>query len=93
MYAVFRFDVPVDDAAFAEAAVPALEALRATTGCLSASLVRAVEDRSTWLLIARWEGVGAYRRALGSYDVKLRAQPFLIRARPEESSYEVIDGG
>ena len=91
MYAVFRFDVPADDASFTAAAAPALDALRASSGCLSAALVRAAEDPAQWLLIAEWEGVGAYRRALGSYDVKLYAHPFLVRARPDESAFEVME--
>ena len=91
MYAVFRFDVPADDASFVQAAAPALDALRASTGCVSAALVRAVEEPALWLLVAEWEGVGAYRRAMGSYDVKLYAHPFLVRARPDESAFEVIE--
>ncbi|MDQ1703488.1 MAG: hypothetical protein QOF57_2740 [Frankiaceae bacterium] len=91
MYAIFRFDVPVDDASFTQAAAPALDALRASTGCLSVALVRSVEDRAQWVLVAEWEGVGAYRRALGSYDVRLHAHPFLARARSDESAFEVIE--
>jgi len=91
MYAIFRFDVPDDVESFTQAAAPALDALRASTGCLSAALVRAVEDPAQWLLVAEWEGVGTYRRALGSYDVKLYAHPFLARARGDESAFEVIE--
>src|SRR4051794_29391247 len=93
MYAVFRFDVPpADEPAFRAAAAPALAALRATLGCRSVELVRAVDDRDNWLLVGRWDGVGAYRRALSGFDVKMHAHPFLARARQEESSYEVVDG-
>jgi hypothetical protein len=34
--------------------------------------------------------VGAYRRALGAYDVKLRATPLLAQALPEASAYESL---
>ncbi len=91
MFAIFRFDIGADPDGFTQAAAPALDALRASTGCLSAALVRAVEDPAQWLLVAEWEGVGAYRRALGSYDVKLSAHPFLARAHPDESAFEVIE--
>ena len=41
----------------------------------------------------RWENVGAYRRALSSYDVKLQAVPLLSRAVDEPSAYEVVEPG
>ena len=40
-----------------------------------------------------WEGPGAYRRALSSYDVKLRAVPVLGRALDEPGAYEVVEPG
>ena len=41
----------------------------------------------------RWEHVGAYRRALSAYDVKLHAVPLLSRALDEPSAYEVVEPG
>ena len=38
-----------------------------------------------------WENVGAYRRALSSYDVKLRAVALLGRAIEEPSAFEVVE--
>ena len=40
-----------------------------------------------------WENVGAYRRALSSYDVKLHAVPLLGRAIDEPSAFEVVEPG
>ena len=40
-----------------------------------------------------WEDVGAYRRALSSYDVKVTAVPLLSRAVDEPSAYEVVRPG
>ena len=37
--------------------------------------------------------MGAYRRALSSYDVKLHAVPTLSRALDEPSAYEVVEPG
>ncbi len=40
-----------------------------------------------------WEHVGAYRRALSAYDVKLHAVPLLGRALDEPSAYELVEPG
>ncbi len=52
---------------------------------------RNVDDPELWVLATRWEHVGAYRRALSSYDVKLHAVPLLSRALDEPSAYEVVE--
>ena len=48
------------------------------------------------MLTTEWEGVGAYRRSLSAYDVKVDAAPLLARGRDEPSAFEVLlsdDGG
>ncbi len=45
---------------------------------------------SLWLIVTEWESVGAYRRALGAYDVRVAATPLLSRARNEPSAYEEL---
>ena len=45
------------------------------------------------MLVTTWEHVGAYRRALSSYDVKLHAVPLLSRAIDEPSAYEAGRAG
>ena len=45
------------------------------------------------MLATTWEHVGAYRRALSAYDVKLHAVPLLSRALDEPSAYEVVEPG
>jgi hypothetical protein len=42
------------------------------------------------VLSTEWEGVGAYRRALSSYDVKMTAPEALAHAVQEPSAYEVL---
>ena len=91
---VTRFVVqPEDEAAFRAQATAALAALRERPGHVAGRVARATDDATAWLLLTEWESVGAYRRALGGYDVKLHATPLLARAVAEPSAYEVLDDG
>ena len=54
---------------------------------------RNLDDPTLWVLTTRWEHVGAYRRALSAYEVKLQAVPLLSRAVDEPSAYEVVEPG
>ncbi len=45
------------------------------------------------MLTTQWEHVGAYRRALSAYEVKLHAVPLLSRAIDEPSAFEVVEPG
>jgi quinol monooxygenase YgiN len=88
---VTRYVVPEEDAtAFADQARPALDALRARPGCRSAVLGRAADDARLWTLTTRWDSVGSYRRALGSFEVKLHAVPLMYRAVDEPTAFEEI---
>ena len=54
--------------------------------------------RQPGLLITEWESVGAYRRGLGGYEVKLAATPLLAQALDQPSAFEALlridaDGG
>ena len=69
-----------------------LDALRARPGFVTGAVGRAVDDPTLWVLETRWTSVGAYRRALSSYDVKVTAVPLLSAAVDEPSAYEVIVG-
>jgi quinol monooxygenase YgiN len=91
---VSRFRVPVEDGESFRADVQqALEALADRPGHLNGTVGRNVDDPELWVLSTRWEHVGAYRRALSAYDVKLRAVPLLSRALDEPSAYEVVEPG
>jgi hypothetical protein len=87
----FRYDQDLANQATAD-----LETCRhwlgACPGYLTGTVGRAVDDPSLWVLTTRWENVGAYRRALASYDVKLHAVPLIGHALDEPSAYEVIAG-
>jgi quinol monooxygenase YgiN len=79
----------------AEAFRADLERARATlAGCagyVGDRIGRNIDDPELWVLVTTWEGPGAYRRALSSYDVKLHAVPVLGRAVDEPGAYEVVD--
>lgn len=91
MIVVTRFDVPEGDAAsFLPQAQAALAAFAARPGFVRGRIGRSADDPSAWVLTTEWEGVGAYRRSLSSYDVKVDAAPLLGRGRDEPSAFEVL---
>jgi hypothetical protein len=75
---------------FASRAQDALAALSVRPGFVRGSLGRSLDDEDAWLLITEWENVGSYRRALGNYDVKLRATPLLGEALDMPSAFEPL---
>lgn len=84
-----RFRVPEPEGeAFRADLQKAHDALAERPGFLGGTLGRNVDDPELWVLTTTWEHVGAYRRALSAYDVKLHAVPTLGRALDEPSAYE-----
>jgi hypothetical protein len=51
-----------------------------------------MDDPEIWVLVTSWEHVGAYRRALSSYDIKMHVVPLLSYAIDEPSAFEVLVG-
>jgi quinol monooxygenase YgiN len=90
MLVVLRFAVDDAEEDFVRSGQEALEVLAARPGYLRGQLARAYDDPTVWCLHTEWDSVGSYRRALGNYDVKLRATQLLSRARPEESAFEPL---
>jgi quinol monooxygenase YgiN len=91
---VSRFRAPVEDGETFRADLDAAHAvLAACAGYVDGRLGRNLDDPTLWVLTTQWENVGAYRRALSSYDVKLNAVPLLSRALDEPSAYEVVEPG
>jgi len=89
MLVVTRYVVPDQESAeFHDLARVALGALSACTGCLGARVGRSVDDPTLWTLTTTWASIGAYRRALSSYDVKLHAVPLMYRAVDEPTAFE-----
>jgi Antibiotic biosynthesis monooxygenase len=71
----------------------ALEILASKPGHVGGEVGRNVDDPSLWVLTTRWENVGSYRRALGSYEGKMHIQPLMVHAVDEPSAYEVVEEG
>jgi len=89
MLAVTRHRPP-DVAAFVIEAGSAIAVLADRPGCLSAKVVRAIDDADLVLVVTEWQDVGSYRRALSSFDVKVRAVPLLATAADEPSAFETV---
>lgn len=94
MLVVNRFSVPEDEAEAFRADLEAAHAvLAARPGFVAGTVGRNLDEPTLWVLTTRWEHVGAYRRALSSYDVKMGAVRLLARAVDEASAYEVVEPG
>jgi heme oxygenase (mycobilin-producing) len=88
---VTRFDVPEgESAAFLPRAQAALAAFAARPGYVRGRIGRAADDPTLWVLTTEWTGVGAYRRSLSAYDVKVDAAPLLSLGRDEPSAFELL---
>jgi hypothetical protein len=89
MLVVTRYSVPSAEAdEFRAQCRAALEALVSCTGCTGGWAGPALDEPSLWALATTWASVGAYRRALSSYQVKLVAVPLMYRAVDEPSAFE-----
>ncbi|MBK5308238.1 MAG: antibiotic biosynthesis monooxygenase [Frankiaceae bacterium] len=91
MLVVTRFEVPeAESEEFLAQAQRALAAFAARAGYIQGRIGRAADDPTAWVLTTEWAGVGAYRRSLSSYDVKVEAAPLLARGRDEASAFELL---
>jgi heme oxygenase (mycobilin-producing) len=91
MLVLNRFVVPLETQdGFVARAHAALAALADRPGYLTGRLTRALDDPVHWTLVTEWESVGAYRRALGGFDVKVHATPLLSESIDEPSAFETL---
>ncbi len=91
MLVINRFVVSDEDVTeFRERAAAALAVLAVRPGYVAGSLGRAFDDPTYWVLSTEWASVGAYRRALGAFDVKVHATPLLSQSVDEPSAYEIL---
>jgi heme oxygenase (mycobilin-producing) len=67
-------------------------AFEARPGHVRSTLARALEDPTRWVLVSEWTGVGAWRRALSAYDVRIEVMPLMALAENEPAVYENPDG-
>jgi len=89
MISILQFDVS-DESTFLEQAREALEALAARPGYIRGSAGRSTDEPTRWALVTEWANVGSYRRALGAYEVKLRATALLAQAIDLPSAFEEL---
>ena len=80
----------VDDPGFAARAEQALTALGGRPGFVRGNLARSIDDPADWVLVTEWSDVGSYRRALGSYQVKLSFTPLFTAALDLPSGFETL---
>jgi heme oxygenase (mycobilin-producing) len=91
MLVVTRFSVAeADGERFAEQATTALSALAARPGYQRGSAGRALDEPTAWVIVTEWDSVGAYRRALSDFDVKVHALPLLSTGADEPAAFEVL---
>ena len=84
MFAVTRLRAQGGDGeALAAAVAPLLAALAARPGFRDGELGRSADDPDLWALVTRWDGVGAYRRALSAAEVKITGAPVWVHALDE----------
>ena len=82
--------VDEDPSGFLTSARQALAVLGARPGFLAGTIGRAADDPGLWVVTTRWVHVGAYRRALSAYDVKVHAVPLLSTALDELTAFEIL---
>jgi hypothetical protein len=70
----------------------ALGAFAARPGYLRGWIGRAADDPGLWTITTEWSGVGAFRRSLSGFDVKMYAAPLLAESISEPAAYEIIVG-
>jgi hypothetical protein len=67
-----------------------LAPLATQPGCISAEIGLATDEPDLVSVVTRWEDVGAYRRALSNFEVKMQSIPFLSTAVDESTAFELI---
>lgn len=78
------------DSEFVQRARIALAAFAARPGFRRGRVGRSVDEPTEWVLVTEWDGVGAYRRALSAYQVRVDATTLLAQARDEPGAFEVL---
>jgi hypothetical protein len=81
---------PDEPRAFIEQVRTAIEILAQRQGFIDARIGRAVDAESLVLVNMRWNSVGAYRRALSAYEVKVSVVPLLSSAIDEDTAFEIV---
>jgi quinol monooxygenase YgiN len=91
MLVVARLRPPDDPESFRVEVRAAIEALASRPGHVATRLGQALDDPTMWVLVSEWVNVGSYRRALGSYDVKMASGVLMGTVINEPSAYDVVE--
>jgi quinol monooxygenase YgiN len=75
---------------FLDRARRAVEAFAERPGYLRGRIGRAADDPALWTIVTEWSSVGAFRRSLSGFDVKMYAAPLLAESIDEPAAFEVI---
>jgi hypothetical protein len=92
---VSRYRVVEDRSAWLAQMHSALAVLGESEGFVRGWIAQATDDSELLVVSTTWAGVGAYRRALSRFEVKMHVVPLLSTAIDEPSAYEalvVLDG-
>lgn len=81
---------PNEMASWTQSAKTAISPLAACAGCLGTEIGLATDEADLAVVVSKWENVGAYRRALSNFEVKMHSIPFLSTAVDESSAFELI---
>jgi quinol monooxygenase YgiN len=85
---ITRFRAPSESPdSFAAALRAAVDAFAARPGYVDGFAGRNLDDPALWTLTTRWANVGAYRRALSAYEVKVATAAPYAHAVEEPSAY------
>ena len=88
MFAVTRLRVSAAEETELAAQVSTLLAvLAARPGFRDGEVGTSADDPGLWALVTRWDGVGAYRRALSAAEVKIAGAPVWVHALDEPGVY------
>lgn len=68
----------------------AIKVLAEQPGYIRGRIGRATDEPLQWVVVTEWQNVGAYRRAIGTYTVRVEAVPLLALARDEPTAYEIL---
>lgn len=90
MLAVTRLRAPDPGSDLAPALEGLLRCLSARTGFDRGQAARALDDPGLWVLVTEWADVGAYRRCLSAYDVKLAFADLMPFVLDEPSAYAAV---
>lgn len=87
---VSRYRVESERAQWLAQMRQALAILGESAGFLRGQIAQATDDADLLVVSTSWESVGAYRKALGRFEVKAQVIPLLSLALDEPSAFEAV---